>query len=68
MFKIKCILAFTNGYKWNKNRIDAKYVPTLNEKRKKKILKSVLFKLRVIRIFDNRKWDQEYVPIKGARY
>lgn len=29
-----------------------------------------MFKLKVIRIFDNRKVskDQQYVPIKGAKY
>jgi len=55
MLKIKCIHAFTNGYKWHSNRTDVKYVPTLTQERKRKILKSVLFKLRIIRIFDNRK-------------
>ena len=27
-----------------------------------------MFKLRIIRIFDNRKTDEKYEPIKGARY
>ena len=63
MLKIKCILAFTNGYKWHTNRVDAKYVPTLTKERKMKIIRSVMFKLRVISIFDNRKRDQKYIPV-----
>ena len=68
MFKIKCVLAFTNGYNWQSNRVDKKYVPTLTQERKNKIIKRVMFKLRIIRIFDNRKTDEKYEPIKGARY
>ena len=55
MMKIKCVNAFTKGYKWHQNRTDKKYTPTLTEERKKKIIRSVLFKLKIIRIFDNRK-------------
>ena len=40
----------------------------MTEERKNQIIKRVMFKLRVIRIFDNRKQDQKYVPIKGAKY
>ena len=31
-------------------------------------MKRVMFKLRVIRIFDNRKQTKKYVPVKGAKY
>ena len=49
-------------------RKNAKYVPTMNEERKKQLIKRVLFKLRIIRIFDNRKTAEKYIPVKGAKY
>ena len=39
--KIKCVNAFTKGYKWHQKRTDKKYTPTLTEERKKKIIRSV---------------------------
>ena len=41
MMKIKCVNAFTKGYKWHQKRTDKKYTPTLTEERKKKIIRSV---------------------------
>ena len=49
MLKIMSVHAFTKGYKWHKN------APVMSKERKREIFRRVLFKLRVIRIFDNRK-------------
>jgi len=49
MLKIMSVHAFTKGYKWHQR------APVMSEERKREIFRRVLFKLRVIRIFDNRK-------------